>query len=500
MGVIDDYTIRMGTYNGVGTGPLEMAGWQGSRAQCFQPAHYLKKWHIKYNPDAEKLAKEAGQQTWQDEIRLHYFWGDPEDLDMPDITPWLIKQVTQTNKVYERNPYYYKVDPEGNQLPYIDKVISTVVSAEVLQLKLTGGEADYAYTTPIMENLQLYKSNETAGDYKTILVAGLSPSNYTLSFNNCFDEPGSPMRELLNDIRFRGALSMAIDRNELNEILANGLGVPSQATVHTSASYYVEGWAERYAEYDPAQANKLLDEAGLSKKDRDGFRIGPDGKTFSIIVEYANERGNTFLELIKEYWEDVGVQTIIKLEDVGLLDERLKAGLHHVTFVGEANNPRSTERGGFMSVWTWTGSYPPYGGWDRFKPEALRRHLDTTYIDPELYREPTPFDEEFTDGTYDGIQHEWPTDWYIEREILKDYWREMDMGTPEWVDMGKQVFAMNVEPLNYIGTVGQIPSIEIVKNGLRNYIVSGWSTALGVQHLLNLRWSPQLWWDREDRR
>jgi peptide/nickel transport system substrate-binding protein len=500
MGVIDDYTIRMGTYNGVGTGPLEMAGWQGSRAQCFQPAHYLKQFHIKYNPDAEKIAARDGYDTWQDSIRTHYFWGDKVDINMPDITPWLLKDRDQTTRLYERNPYYYKVDPAGNQLPYIDRLVVRIVADEVVQLKITGGEADYAYSTTTMDNIELYKTSEAAGDYKTVMVAGLSPSNYTFSVNNNYDEPGSPMRELFNNLSFRAALSVAINRDEINEILAKGLGVPSQATMHPKSSYYVDGWAEYYAQYDTNMANRLLDEAGLDKKDSQGFRIGPDGNTFSLVVEYADTRVNTFLELVKEYWEDVGVKTTIKLEDIGLLDQRQKAGLLAITVTGP-NNPNSTERGGFMSLWTWTGSYSKVGQWDRFKGTVVREHTGETQLDPDnwAYTE-TPRDGEWVSGEYDGTKHEWPTDWYIEREVLKDKWRVLDMGTPEWVELGKQVFDMNIKPLNFIGTVGQIPSIIIVKNGLRNHMVSGWSTALGVSHLLNMRWSPQLWWDRDDRR
>ena len=501
MGVIDDYTIVMGTRNGYGTGPLEMCGWQGTRCQCFQPSHYLKKWHIKYNPDAAKLAKDEGKETWQDGVRAHYFWGDQKDLEMPDITPWIMQEQTQTAKLFERNPYYYKVDPAGNQLPYIDRIVVQIVNPEVLQLKISGGEADLAYGNATAENLSLYKSNEGTGDYKTVLVTGLTPSNYTLTLNNNYDEKGSPMRKLFNDINFRGGLSVAIDRDELNEILANGLGVPSQCTVNPSASYYVDGWMEYYAEYDPVQANKLLDEAGLDRKDSDGFRIGPDGKTLSVLVEYANERGTTFLELIKEYWEAVGVKTTIKLEDVGLLDERQKASLQQMNFVGEPGNPSSTERSGFMGLWTWTGAYARVGQWDRFKGEVVREHLGVTELDVEtaFYTE-TPRDGEWESGEYDGIKHEWPTDWYIDRETLKDKWRVMEMGTPEWVDMGKKVFAMNMEPLNYIGTVGQIPNIMIVKNGLRNHVVPGWSTALELGPQLVQEYSPQLWWDKADRR
>jgi len=501
MGVVDEYTIHMGTRNGFGTGPLEMCGWQGTRCQCFQPSHYLKKWHIKYNPDAVNLAKEEGFDTWQDGIKAHYFWGDKKDLNMPDMTPWIMKEITQTAKLFERNPYYYKVDPAGNQLPYIDRLIIQIVNAEVLQLKISGGDADLAYGATTAENLSLYKSNESSGDYKTVLVTGLTPSNYTLVFNNSYEDKGSPMRKLFTDINFRGGLSVAIDRKELNDILANGMGVPSQCTVNPSAGYYVDGWMEYYAEYDPALANKLLDEAGLDKRGKDGFRLGPDGKSFNVLVEYDNVRGTTFLELIKEYWEAVEVKTIIKLEDVGLLDERRNAGLVQIWFHGEPNNPASTERSGFMGLWTWGGGYPKVGQWSRFKGEIVREFTGESELDVDTaYYTETPRDGEWESGEYDGIKHEWPTDWHIDRTVLNNKWRVLEMGTPEWVEMGKKVFAMNMEPLNFLGTVGQIPNIMIVKNGLRNHIIPGWSTALELGPQLVQEYSPQLWWDRADRR
>ena len=154
-----------------------------------------------------------------------------------------------------------------------------------------------------------------------------------------------------------------------------------------------------------------------------------------------------------------------------------------------------------MSLWTWTGAYPKVGQWSRFKGTVVREFTGKTELDLDTwaYTE-TPRDVEWENGEYDGVKHEWPTDWYIDRELLKDKWRGMDMGDSDWIEMGKRVFEENIKPLNFIGTVGQIPSIMIVKNGLKNHIVSGWSTALGVGQLLNLRWTPQLWWDKEDRR
>jgi peptide/nickel transport system substrate-binding protein len=500
MGVVDEQTIHMITWTGLGTGVLEMGGWQGTRIQCFQASHYLKPYHIRYNPDANKLAAEEGYDRWQDAMRSHYFWGDVQkDFNTPKVKPWVLKQRGDTSRVFERNPFYHAVDPAGNQLPYIDRLVVQEVNAEVYQLKASSGDADMAYGGLKVDNLSLYKSNEGTGDFHTVLYPGTMSSAWTLVLNTSYGDPGSIERSIWTNIKFRAALSVAINRDEVNDILAFGLGVPGQASVLPETSYYQEGWKEYYAAYDPAQANRLLDEVGLSKKDGAGFRLGPDGKPVTIILEYDNERGTTYLELVKEYWEDVGIKTIIKLQDVGLLDERRGAGLVMVWFHGGLSFPPSDERSAFTALWQWGNmNGPRVGLWERSKGDAIREITGEQEL-PENwpYFDTPDFDKEWVEER----NMELPNDQWKDTLILNGKWRRSEMGTPEYEDLGRQIMGAHIERLDFIGSVGRLPQAMIVKNGLKNFIVPDFVNGQSMGAFLVQRWSaPQLWWDREDRR
>jgi peptide/nickel transport system substrate-binding protein len=170
--VIDEYTIKLINNEGLGTNPLQMSTWFGGYATSMHPAHYLKKWHLDYNSEAEKLAKDAGFDNWYSYMRDHYWWAPLKDPDKPQIEPWQLVQFTSTGKLFERNPYFHRVDQEGNQLPYIDRMRIQIVDGEVYQLKVSSGAASIAYAQATLENLPLYKQGEAAGDYRTILHPG----------------------------------------------------------------------------------------------------------------------------------------------------------------------------------------------------------------------------------------------------------------------------------------------------------------------------------------
>jgi peptide/nickel transport system substrate-binding protein len=144
---IDDYTVRFEFavpkpgFITVMTGPRTWG------QHMTLPKHYLQKWHPKYNPDAEKLAREEDFETWADAMNWHkIIYAGQNDLDMPRVDAFIVTEHTPTRMVFERNPYYFKVDPEGNQLPYLDGMVMDVVSnAELVTLKVLNGEVDRAH-------------------------------------------------------------------------------------------------------------------------------------------------------------------------------------------------------------------------------------------------------------------------------------------------------------------------------------------------------------------
>jgi peptide/nickel transport system substrate-binding protein len=351
--VVDDYTVKLIAPGGLGAAEFMLSSLVGNQWNSFEPAHYLKQWHFKYNPDAAAQAKKDGFDTWQAAMYPHYWWCPQTDPNLPLMTPWVLKDRSTTAQVYERNPYYWRVDTAGNQLPYLDRFTVSIVNPEVYQLKVSGGSADIAYIHTTLSNLGLYKQGETAGDYKVVLWPGINMSAVTLTINQTNTDKNA--EKILRDVKFREAVSVALNRKEINDTVYQGLGVPGQLSLHPTASIYKKDWTTSFAQYDPALANSLLDQAGLKNKDSSGFRLGADGKVFSFIIEYVNAEQTTTLELVKEYLEKVGIKTTIKIQDQGLADQRLNA-TETMCSVNFSDNPPCGERVAFMQLWQWGSS------------------------------------------------------------------------------------------------------------------------------------------------
>ena len=133
---VDDYTVRLETDVPYPVLTLKMAEPAGGDWHSYYPKHYLQKWHIRYNEDANALAKEEGFDTWVDAFRHHFWWNPRQDMNFPTMQPWVLTQSNTTNKVHDRNPYYWKVDSEGQQLPYVDRIVTDIVDSETYHLKI----------------------------------------------------------------------------------------------------------------------------------------------------------------------------------------------------------------------------------------------------------------------------------------------------------------------------------------------------------------------------
>ena len=322
---VDDYTVSFHFSRAYWTIIYRLSGvyFQGNQNWCFLPKHALKKYHIDYNPEADELAQEKEYDHWWELFNeKRWFWIDKQpNLDIPSVGPWVAKKISPEGVVYERNPYYFKVDTAGNQLPYVDTVKATIFGdTTTLTLKMATGEYDYQDWATGIKDYPVFMEGEEQGGYYVWLAKNLWSSDVAVLINQNYNE--DPLiGDILKDVRFRRALSLAINREEVNEVAALGKGVPCQATVHPSSSFYQERWARTYAEYDPERANRILDEMGLNEKDKDGYRLGLDGKTLLLVVTMSTDIpacvGSS--ELIKEYWEDVGIKTSINPVDRGYL-------------------------------------------------------------------------------------------------------------------------------------------------------------------------------------
>jgi peptide/nickel transport system substrate-binding protein len=274
------------------------------------PEHYMRNYHPDYAPEGflDKVVAEYGVKDWKslwgDRGPIASWWLNP---DLPTITPWIAtKAVPPDPQIkFVRNPYYFAVDPEGNQLPYIDTITHDLFQdVETLNLWVVQGLIDMqARHIDAMGNYPLFKENEEKGGY--VLKHWMDPSNHVLIFNQNYPEEN--YRNLFQDIRFREAMSVAIDREEIVDITLNGLAEPRQASPPSGSPEYDAEFETKWAEYDPDRANTLLDELGLTQRDKDGFRMFSDGKELKLIFTISTV--DKAAELITSYWKAVGINT-----------------------------------------------------------------------------------------------------------------------------------------------------------------------------------------------
>jgi len=295
------------------------------------PRHYAERFHAAYNEDGlEQLVQEAGLASWSELFMAKLGEaGRYENPEIPVLFPWALTApigASTAQVVAERNPYYFKVDPEGNQLPYLDRLVFRFFGdRETMLLATLNGEIDFQERRiAYLSNKPVLFDNMERGDYGFIdtVSAQMNPMVLTLNLNH--KDPVK--REIFQNKDFRIGLSHAINRQELIDLIFVGQGQPHQAAPRPESEFYHEQLATQYTEYDPELANEHLDRAGFTERDAEGFRLGPDGQRISFAVE-TQTSGDIIdaLELIKGYWREVGVDLQIRAIDRDLLEERRSA-------------------------------------------------------------------------------------------------------------------------------------------------------------------------------
>ena len=298
----------------------------------FRPAHYLKKFHKKYNAkvESEAGAKRGWAAVHNREDNMYQF----DNPALPTLQPWMnVTKPPADRFVATRNPYFHRVDEKGSQLPYIDRVVMAVAEGKLIPAKTGAGESDLQARDIQFNNYTFLKKGEKTNDYKTLLWKTARGAHFALFPNLNVNDP--VWKKLLRDARFRHALSLAIDRGQVNQVLYFGLASEGNDTVVADSPLYKKEYQTRWAQYDKKAAEKMLDELGL-KKGGDGVRRLPDGRPMEIIVETAGEstEQTDVLEMIRETWREVGIKLFPKPSQREVLRNRV--------FSGEA----------LISVWT----------------------------------------------------------------------------------------------------------------------------------------------------
>lgn len=303
--VIDDYTFRIKFSKPYGNflTIVTLTGWVGY-TDLIKPEHYLRRFHINYTPleamktDLKSLGlKDEWWQLFNNKDIVNWEQTREEAVGFPMLTPWIPVKAPPGVLEFERNPYYYKIDIRRNQLPYIDRIRSFYVSdVEMLRMKALRGEMDFAREGISLSDMPVFKEYGEKGDYRVVLYKEQG-SPLVFFLNLTYKDP--VWRQIVRDLRFRKAINMGINRDDINETLAFGLAPP----VKTVPSIY-----------DPQTANRLLDEMGLTKRDDAGYRLRPDGKTLEIQIEYAaySPMMTQAAEMLAQYLSKLGIKVFVK--------------------------------------------------------------------------------------------------------------------------------------------------------------------------------------------
>ena len=289
---------------------------------AFLPAHYLKKFHPTYakKDDIDKLVAAAGFKTWTELFAARN--APPENPDRPTMAAWApATRVSDQVFTLKRNPYFVGVDPSGNQLPYLDEVRFTFFAdIQALNLAAIAGDFDMQERHIQMTNYPVFKENEKTGKYRVITWPTFGGADAVVMLNQTY-KADPDLGRLMATKEFRLALSAAINRDQIRESVFLGLGEARQGVPSPGHPYYPgDQYARKYTEYKPDEANKLLDQLGLTKRDGDGVRQFPSGKrvVLELSVVPAFAAWPDVAQLIARDWDKVGVKTVVQLRERAL--------------------------------------------------------------------------------------------------------------------------------------------------------------------------------------
>lgn len=438
----------------------------------YRPAHFLKKFHVKY-ADPDKLAKAVEESKRPNWASLHNRQDRQYRFDnrkMPTLQPWRIVEADSSSGrfVAERNPYYHKIDVNGRQLPYLDRLIMTVAAPALIAAQATSGQTDLQALGISLNDWTFLKTNEQRGNY-TVRAWDQAMGSTMALFPN-LNQADPVYRALFRDARFRRALSLAIDRKLISEVIFFGDAREAANTILPLSPMYDPELATRWSTYNKRAARALLDEIGLRPKGPSGIRQLPDGRPLELIVETSGEDPQQvdILELIAETWREVGIKLFIKPSQRDTFRNRVYSGQAQIA--------------------AWTG---------------IQAGLATPEMSPE----------ELAPTTQEGLQ--WPQ-WGLYYESSGQLGTAPDMEIPaRLVDMvrawnlstdldekrriWREMLEINADQVFSIGVITSVPQPVVVRQGLRNVPENGvyhWDPGayFGLYH------PDSFWYEPEDLR
>ena len=307
----------------------------------YRPAHYLRQFHAKYIgvDKATAQAKEAGARSWAGYHQKKDEQFRFDNPDLPTLEPWInTTPLPSTRFVLLRNPYFHRVDKAGRQLPYIDRVIVGITDDKLIPARTGAGDVDLQARYLRFDNYTFLKQNAKRNQYRVLLWEKAIGSQNALYPNLNAEDP--VWRTLLRDVRFRRALSLGINRHEINEVVYFGLAKESGNTVLQRSPLFRPEFRSAWAQFDVKQANALLDSLGLTQRDKSGLRLLPDGRPMEIVVDTSGEstEETDILELVRDSWRKLGIALFSRPSVREVFRKRVYSGKSMMTIWSGLNN------------------------------------------------------------------------------------------------------------------------------------------------------------------
>ncbi len=466
--IIDDVTVR---YSWSKPNPFFLPALAGARPLfIYRAGHYLKQFHARY-ADADELQQRVDEAKTKDWAGLHHRKDHQYRFDNPDLPvlqPW--RNVTwppSERFVFERNPYYHRVDEAGHQLPYIDRLVISVANNKLIPAKTGFGDSDLQARYIRFDNYTFLKENEKTNGFGTRLWNTVRGSQIALFPNLNAADDG--WRGLVRDVRFRRALSLAIDRTQINQVIFFGLAREGNNTVLQESPLFKPEYQSSWATLDVDQANALLDDMGLTKRDDRGVRLMADGRPIDIVVETAGEstEETDVLELIQDDWRKISIELFIKPSQREVFRNRVFAG------------------SSVMSVWS---------GIINGVPTAAMSPGELAPTE-QMHLQWSKWGKFYETSGQSGLAIE--MDIVQELADLNEAWRVASDGA-EREGIWHRMLKIHSEQTFTIGIVNGVPQPVVVNNSLRNVPATGiWNWDPGAYFGI---YRPDSFWYTEDRR
>lgn len=442
--VIDARTVR---YTWPVPNPSFMPALAGAQPlYILMPAHYMKQFHERHVEPAamQAMVRAARVRDWgalHEQKSRQY---RPENPDLPTLDPWRNRVAPPAQRfVFERNPFFHRVDEQGQQLPYIDRIVMNTATAQLIPAKTGAGDTDLQARYLRFDNYTFLKDAEKRYDFDVRLWKRADGANLALFPNLNATDPG--WRALLRDKRFRQALSVAINRKDINNVIFYGLAKEGANTLIDGSPMFDAAFQRAYAGFDPQLANKLLDEVGLNKRDWDGVRLLPDGRRAEITVESAGDstEESDSVELIIDNLRDVGIRLFSRSSQRELFRRRV--------LVGDV----------LMSLSSGLDNGIP--GPD-MEPDALAPTSQAQYQWPA-------FGNHFESRGKDGVAVDMPE--VAELSALHKAWQRSTTSA-ERADIWRKMLTIHADNVFTIGLINSTLQPVVATRRLRNVPVTGW--------------------------